>query len=786
MTLRVLGGNGVPGAGVSAVLVNVTVVPGKSTGYVTLYEAGISRPLASTVNYRPTVVIANQATVRVGAGGAISIANQGGTAHVIVDVQGWIGTDNDPPGARVRAISPKRILDTRTSVGGRNGNDLDAGERMTLKVLGIGGIPADGVSAILANVTAVPSASTTGYLTVYPTGTPKPLASNVNPMRGVVTATSSLLQLGADGSVDIYNYAGRMHVVIDVQALVTGGAPGPGNGTHAVAPTRILDSRTALGGRNGTPLGANEVIKVPVLGHGGVPASGVAAVTVHVTAVAPTVPGYLTLFPYATRQPTSSTLNTTAPVVSNTAVVPVGPAGAIGIRHVGGKTHVVVDVQGWTAAPPLTVTPPSALLAPRVLAAGDAVRAQQVLANSNRYAMTTWWDTVAPGLLGTPLGPESAGPDMLHPAATGTDPIRRLSMQALSLSTAIATGGYDESVTGVPLATAKSRTITLIDKVAASHTANAGNGWGATWQSSLNSGIVGRAGWFLWPELGAELRADVARMVAFEADYSAGLKIHYMRDASGRIVDSGDTGSDDTSWWTMPMQLAVVMFPQHPHVRVWWHHLVQFSLAAWARPGDVNSTAVINGAPLSSWLNGSNVESNGVVVNHNRVAPDYSTLVYQNIDAIPLLAFSGVAVPRAIVALHAPVYAAYRDVTYAAPPHASPGGQVYAAASGDVYYPQGCDWGTGQKLPYALVDAQSAAYGFGTSESAGHEQRHADAHLAMQARFTDGRTYAYDSEYNYAGREEHTAQLASQLYLTKYLRDTNAVTYTDQSYWLAS
>ena len=74
-------------------------------------------------------------------------------------------------------------------------------------------------------------------------------------------------------------------------------------------------------------------------------------------------------------------------------------------------------------------------------------------------------------------------------------------------------------------------------------------------------------------------------------------------------------------------------------------------------------------------------------------------------------------------------------------------------------------------LPYALFDAQAAAYGFGgpdgsPTDAAAAAARHLADATAMQQRRTDGAMYVSRTEYTYVGREEHTAQLAAQLVLT--------------------
>jgi plastocyanin len=81
---------GVP-AGARSVAFNVTVLQPTAPGYITLYPAGASLPLASTLNYREGQIRANNAAAPLGAGGALAVfCGQGaGSTHLIVDVTGY-------------------------------------------------------------------------------------------------------------------------------------------------------------------------------------------------------------------------------------------------------------------------------------------------------------------------------------------------------------------------------------------------------------------------------------------------------------------------------------------------------------------------------------------------------------------------------------------------------------------------------------------------------------------------------------------------------------------------
>ena len=92
------------------------------------------------------------------------------------------------------SIDPARLLDTRsgsTTIDGTGsgGGPTEAGVPVVVDVVGRGVVPADGVSAVVVNVTVDNSATANaGYVTVYPTGDPTPLASSLNFAAGAVVA----------------------------------------------------------------------------------------------------------------------------------------------------------------------------------------------------------------------------------------------------------------------------------------------------------------------------------------------------------------------------------------------------------------------------------------------------------------------------------------------------------------------------------------------------------------------------------------------------------------------
>ena len=87
------------------------------------------------------------------------------------------------------------------------------GAALTLNVAGLANVPS-GATAVVLNVTAVhPTQST--HLTVFPSGSP-PVVSDLNPRPGTVEPNLVVATLSAGGTVDIYNFAGNVDVVVDV------------------------------------------------------------------------------------------------------------------------------------------------------------------------------------------------------------------------------------------------------------------------------------------------------------------------------------------------------------------------------------------------------------------------------------------------------------------------------------------------------------------------------------------------------------------------------------------
>jgi len=324
----------------SAVVLNVTGVAPSVTTFVTAYPHGSDRPLASNLNLGRWEVAANLVTVQVGVNGQVDLYNTQGAVDLVADVVGYYGDDDAAAG--FRPLTPKRLLDTRNGSGAPRAK-VGAGGSVDVEVAGGStSVPADAVAVVL-NVTGVaPSVGT--YVTVWPTGEARPLASNLNLAPGQVRPNLVIAEVGSGGKVSIYNAAGRTDLLADVMGYFTTTDAGAYEFV-ATSPYRLYDSRES------SPVLADQVLQVEVGGVGPVPADA-AAVVVNTTITQPTSGSYFTEFPSDVPLPLASNLNFgPRQTVPNLVMTGLGGTGRISGYNAVGSTHVVYDISGYFVDP---------------------------------------------------------------------------------------------------------------------------------------------------------------------------------------------------------------------------------------------------------------------------------------------------------------------------------------------------------------------------------------------------------------------------------------------------
>ncbi|WP_189887265.1 FlgD immunoglobulin-like domain containing protein [Streptomyces xantholiticus] len=123
-----------------------------------------------------------------------------------------------------------------------------------------------------------------------------------------------------------------------------------GAGTYEpVTPTRSMDTRTGLGVPK-AKVGAGQTVTLQVTGRSGIPASGVTAVVMNVTATTVTGTTYVSVYPNGTQRTSASNLNVTAGETRpNLVVVPV-VNGKVSFYNNAGSVNLIADVAGYFTA----------------------------------------------------------------------------------------------------------------------------------------------------------------------------------------------------------------------------------------------------------------------------------------------------------------------------------------------------------------------------------------------------------------------------------------------------
>jgi len=326
---------------------NVTVAPQGPLSYLTLWPTGQSQPMVSTLNSFEGNVVANAALVPAGTNGAVSVFVTN-PADVILDIDGYFDTPaNNPNSYSFYPAAPCRAVDTRGSAGTFGGPAMAAGQSRDFPIpLSSCGIPPTARGYSL-NATVVP-AETLGYLTIWPTGQPRPMVSTLNSWTGAVVANAAIVPAGSNESVSVF-VTNQTDVILDIDGYF-GAAGGAGAlNFYPVSPCRVADTRNPAGPLGGPEMaaGTTRSFSIPLSGCF-VPASA-AAYSVNITVVPDGPLPYLTAWPAGSAQPVVSTLNSfEGTVVANAAIVAAGSNSQIDV-FVTNRTHVILDVNGYFA-----------------------------------------------------------------------------------------------------------------------------------------------------------------------------------------------------------------------------------------------------------------------------------------------------------------------------------------------------------------------------------------------------------------------------------------------------
>jgi DNA-binding beta-propeller fold protein YncE len=260
--------------------------------------------------------------------------------------------DGTPPTALqfVPLPSPCRAVDTRPERGG--GGPIQGGIPQNFPISGAGscGILTS-AAAYSMNVSAVPNGPL-GYLTVWPAGQPRPLASTLNSLDGRIKANAAIIPAGTSGEISVYATS-TTNVIVDVNGYF---APVSGStlAFYPLTPCRVADTRhdTYPPGLGPPFLSAGQERAFPILDAAtcNIPSSGVAAYSLNFSVVPHGSLFYMTVWPTGETRPVVSTLNDIpGTIIANAAIVTAGTSGEVSVYPTN-DTDLVIDINGYFAA----------------------------------------------------------------------------------------------------------------------------------------------------------------------------------------------------------------------------------------------------------------------------------------------------------------------------------------------------------------------------------------------------------------------------------------------------
>nr|WP_231134684.1 right-handed parallel beta-helix repeat-containing protein [Motilibacter deserti] len=349
LRLQVTGpaGSGLAPVGSTAVVLNVTATNATADTYVSVYPTGFAGgPSTSNLNVLANYTIPNLVVSKVAADGSVTLYNDSGSIDLVADLQG--SYSSAPTGSTYTPQDPRRLLDTRNGTGAPSAK-VGPGGTLRLQVTGPpgSGLAPVGSTAVVLNVTAT-NASADTYVSVYPTGyAGGPGTSNLNVVANYTIPNLVITKVAADGSVTLYNAAGSVDLIADLQGAYT--ATTDASAYTPQDPSRVLDTRNGTGAPQ-SKVGPGGTLRLQVTGPpgSGLAPVGATAVVLNVTATNASADTYISVYPtgYAGGPDTSNLNVLAARTIPNLVITKVAADGSVTLYNDSGSIDLIADLQG--------------------------------------------------------------------------------------------------------------------------------------------------------------------------------------------------------------------------------------------------------------------------------------------------------------------------------------------------------------------------------------------------------------------------------------------------------
>lgn len=191
-------------ADATAVVVNVTAFQPSTNTFLAVDGGWYPSLATSVVNARLGEVTANKAIVGIEPGERyLSVRNNAGWTDAFVDLLGYYSADGDA----FHPIDPVRAFDSRES--------SSLTHRGTRRIALDHVVPVE-AETVSFNLTGVADYGNYTHLTAYQAGTTRPATSTLNLYSLQVASNQTVVPLGVERAVDLYNHVNYPHAIIDV------------------------------------------------------------------------------------------------------------------------------------------------------------------------------------------------------------------------------------------------------------------------------------------------------------------------------------------------------------------------------------------------------------------------------------------------------------------------------------------------------------------------------------------------------------------------------------------
>ncbi|MBL8217079.1 MAG: hypothetical protein JNK87_40540 [Bryobacterales bacterium] len=205
--------------GAAAYSVTLTVVPPAPLPFVTAWPSHIGQPAVSSINSFNGRILANSVIVPASPDGSINLYAFDRT-DMIVDINGYFAPDNGTTGLYYFPVTQCRFANTNDAAfAAPNGAPIFENESIrtfTPSPARCGGAPIPATArAYVLNATVIPNGNPMPFLTVWPTGQPRPGASVINAFEGQTVSSGFIVPAGTNGAIDVFAYR-RTHVALEI------------------------------------------------------------------------------------------------------------------------------------------------------------------------------------------------------------------------------------------------------------------------------------------------------------------------------------------------------------------------------------------------------------------------------------------------------------------------------------------------------------------------------------------------------------------------------------------